>query len=44
MSNRMADAIIGTIAIAAGVAAFIVLVLAVIGNDAGAAVEIGLLK
>ena len=44
MSNRMADAIIGTIALCSAIAGFVVLVYAVAGNDAGAAVEIGLLK
>ena len=44
MSNRMADAIIGVVAVAAIVGAFIALAIAVFGSDAGSTVEIGLLK
>lgn len=44
MSNRTADRIILGTAALCGVAAFLVLVYAVWHNDAGAAIEIGLLK
>jgi hypothetical protein len=44
MTNRMAEAILGTLALCAALAGFVVLVYAVASNDAGAATEIGLLK